>query len=287
MADLLLVDGHNLAFRSFYGIGPLNRRDGFPTGALYGWITTLWHLQDAVRPGRTVAFFDRGRSVFRREILPIYKAQRAKTPDDLRRQLPHIREAAELMGATAIEREGVEADDLLAALAVREAGAGKTVAIASSDKDFAQIVCERIILWRPPAAGNGSGDWVPMDSAAVEEKFGVEPRSIVDYLTLVGDASDNIPGVPGVGAKTAAKWLRAYGSVEGIRRHLHELPPRLGENFQAAEESILRNQRLIRFDLYLSLPPVPRQDPVDLAKFLEFLGTFQLHSLRQRAIHRY
>jgi DNA polymerase-1 len=170
----------------------------------------------------------------------------------------------------------------LAALAVREAAAGKTVAIASSDKDFAQVVSDRIILWRPPAPGSNSAGWWPMDARAVEEKFGVAPAAMVDYLSLVGDAVDAIPGVPGVGAKTAAKWLRDHGSIEGIRRNLDALSPRLARNFRDSEAAILRNQRLIRFDLSLPLPEIPPSSGGAPEKLSDFLRTFELHSLLRR-----
>ncbi|MDR3117209.1 MAG: hypothetical protein LBT98_01415 [Puniceicoccales bacterium] len=280
--DLLLIDGHNLAFRSFYGIGPLSRGDGFPTNAIYGWIHSYWRLEDAIRPGRVAVAFDWGGSAFRREIYPEYKGTRRPMPEDLGKQLPLLREVSVLLGAGVLAREGVEADDLLASLAVRESAAGHSVAIASSDKDFAQLVSERIALWCPTyTAVQG---WQPMD---VRKKFGVEPGQMVAYLSLVGDAADNIAGVAGVGAKTAASWLQRYGTLEEIFLHRDELPRRLADNLDRAEEILQRNQRLIRFDLSQGgdWPTFPDQPRVE--ELRRFFRDYELRSLARTAATRY
>jgi DNA polymerase-1 len=283
MARLLLIDGHNLAFRSFYGIGELSRSDGFPTNAIHGWIKTFWNLQDLIRPDHVVALFDRGRSQRRREILPTYKAQRKRMPDGLAQQLPFLREVSLLLGATRVEQESVEADDLLASLAVREESRGHEIAIASSDKDFCQIVSDHILLWTPPPAKSLSRHWIPMDPSAVEKKFGVRPEQIVDFLCLTGDNVDNIDGLAGVGPKTAARWIRDHGTLERIleRAHADGFPQRLGEKLRADEGKLFRNRCLIRFDL--SLDPYLPRELSPLAPnwdFLEeFCQRFQLESL--------
>jgi DNA polymerase-1 len=278
MADLLLIDGHHLAFRCFYGISPLSRSDGFPTNAIHGWVRAFWNLQDLIRPSSVTVCFDRGRSDLRREILPDYKAQRAPMPDDLFRQMPLLRKVSKYLGAGCLEEEGVEADDLLASLAIREAAGGKSVAIASADKDFCQIVSEAITLWTPPSAH--VRDWQPLGPGGVEEKFAVRPEQIVDFLSLTGDGVDNIGGVPGVGPKTAAKWLQRYGSIDGILAHSRELPGRFS-SIGDQEPLLLRNQRLIRFDLSYAphLPlPLPSLSP-DWSALGDFLKTFELHAL--------
>jgi DNA polymerase-1 len=288
MADILLVDGHNIAFRSYYGIGELFRDDGFPTGAIYGYANSIWRLEDATRPERTVIFFDLGRSAKRCELLPAYKAQRSPMPEELRLQLPHIRRLAELMCGSVVERQGVEADDLLASRAVAEAAGGKSVAIASSDKDFAQIVGGRICQWRPPPPQSLSPNWIPMDAAAVEKKFSVSPSQMVDYLSLVGDAADNVEGVPRIGAKTAAKLLQAYGTVEGIRAHAAELAPVIAENLRTFADNLDRNRRLIAFDLsYASEESHVERKAFDLAALLDFFREFELQSLIGKASSRY
>ncbi|MDR2664301.1 MAG: hypothetical protein LBB14_02120 [Puniceicoccales bacterium] len=286
MAHILFVDGHNIAFRAYYGVGRLNRRDGFPTGALYGYASTVLRLEEAVHPEFSAAFFDSGRSVERTQLLPDYKAQRRPMPEELRLQLPQVRRLAGLMASAVVERPGVEADDLLASQAVTEAKLGNSVAIASSDKDFAQIVSPAITLWRPPAAGSHSFHWVPMGPDGVREKFAVEPSQIVDYLSLVGDAADNVPGVPQVGPKTAAKWLNSYGSIEEILAHGDELPPNLAKNLREFASNLERNRRLISFDLSLCQTPMERHS-FDWPALLEFFREFELFSLIERATKRY
>jgi DNA polymerase-1 len=281
VVDFLLIDGHQLAFRCFYGVGELSRSDGFPTGALHGYIHSILRMREEVRPRHTVVFFDHGRCLKRLQLLPTYKGQRAPMPENMRLQLPHMREVVPLLGAVKIEREGTEADDLLASLATRESNRGKSSLIASSDKDFAQLVCDRIKLHVPPASRGGCGRWTAMDADAVEKKFGVRPQCIVDYLSLVGDSSDNIPGVPGVGAKTASEWLRLYGSIEGIRQHLGALSPRLAKNFLASEEILARTRELIRFETAMDVPESDGEQ-FDGHALKNFLRTFELDKLASK-----
>ncbi|MDR0679244.1 MAG: hypothetical protein LBF24_03290 [Puniceicoccales bacterium] len=286
MARVLLVDGHNIAFRGYYGIGELNRRDGFPTGAIFGYASTIWRLEDIIRPEYSVVFFDLGRSAQRRELLPEYKAQRKPMPEELRLQLPQVRRLAGLMAAAVVERQDVEADDLLASRAVAEAERGNFVDIASSDKDFTQIVSHSITLWRPPVMGSPSFRWAPMGPTEVLAKFSVRPQQMVDYLSLVGDAADNVPGVPRIGAKTAARLLQSYGSIEGIFAHCGELPPAIAKNLRDFADDLERNRRLIAFDLSLSQGPLERHS-VDCQALLAFFREFELNSLIKKAATRY
>ena len=206
MAKWLLVDGFNLIYRCFFAIPELNRADGFPTNALHGWVKSLWKLQDQEQPAGTLVFFDLGGSQDRLALHPEYKAQREEMPEALAKQIDPVKELTHLMGCQVIEQDGVESDDLLAAEAVARARAGDEVLIVSSDKDFAQIVNDRIRIMLPPPSANPKLGWRLLDAAGVAEKFGVPPAQIADYLALVGDNSDNIPGIPKVGPKTAAKW---------------------------------------------------------------------------------
>ncbi|MDR2668218.1 MAG: hypothetical protein LBB38_04255 [Puniceicoccales bacterium] len=286
MADVLLVDGHNVVFRSYYGVGELSREDGFPTGAIYGYVNAIWRLQDRICPGRTTVFFDMGRSEKRTAILPEYKANRQPIAEELRVQLPHICRLAVLMGCSVVQRPGVEADDLIAAHAVGEAAMGNRVAIASSDKDFAQLVCDAITLWSPPPPGSYGADWIALDPAAVERKFSVAPEQIVDYLCLVGDASDNVRGVPRIGAKTAARLLQTYGTIDGIMEHLHELPKSIGENMLNSSAEIARNRELIAFDRDGEIVQ-PQVGDFDLEALISFFEEFDLQSFIPKAIKRY
>jgi DNA polymerase I len=255
MAKWLLVDGFNLAYRCFFAIPELTRADGFPTNALHGWVKSIWRLEDQEKPDHCVVFFDLGGAQDRLALHPQYKAQREEMPEALEKQIPVIKDLTRAMGLGGIEVHGVESDDLLASFAVAKAAAGDQVLIVSSDKDFAQIVGGRIEMLLPPPTGNAAMGWRRMDAAGVAEKFGVGPTLIADYLALIGDTSDNIPGITGVGPKTASKWLTEHGSLEGVIAAAGELKP---ERFrQVVAESAARlgiNKRLTTLNLGLAMP---------------------------------
>ncbi len=287
MSKWLLVDGYNLAYRCFFAIPELTRADGFPTNALHGWVKSIWKLADQEKPEGTLVFFDLGGAQDRLAIHPEYKAQREEMPEALAKQLPYVRSLTRSLGCVGIELEGVESDDLLAAEAVALARAGHEVLIVSSDKDFAQIVDERIKILLPPPTANPKLGWQVRDAAGVREKFGVPPAQIADYLALVGDTSDNIPGITGVGPKTAAKWLAEWGSLEGVIAHAAELQP---ERFRAAVASeadkLRRNLKLTT--LNVALPSLvlskPTPAPEELYRLLEEL---EMRSALQEARQRY
>lgn len=255
MAKWLLVDGFNLAYRCFFAIPELTRADGFPTNALHGWVKSLWRLSDQEKPDRILVFFDLGGAQDRLALLPEYKAQREEMPEALEKQVPVIKQLTRAMGLGGIEQHGVESDDLLASLARTLADRGDTVLIVSSDKDFAQIVGERVSMLLPPPTANPALGWRRMDPAAVTEKFGVPPAQIADYLALVGDTSDNIPGIAGVGPKTAAKWLAQFGSLEGVIAGAGELSPeRFRASVAASADLLRRNLKLTTLNLSLAVP---------------------------------
>src|SRR3954469_8745513 len=199
MAKWLLIDGFNLAYRCFHALPELTRADGFPTGALHGWIKGLWKLIDQEKPDATLVFFDLGESQDRLALLKEDKAQRKPMREPRVQQIEPIKALTRAMGLAGIEQDGVESDDLLASEAVSLARQGHDVVIVSSDKDFAQIVDERITIMLPPPSANPKLGWRRLDAAGVLEKFGVPPSQIADYLALVGDTSDNIHGLEGVG----------------------------------------------------------------------------------------
>ena len=271
MSKWLLVDGFNLAYRCFFAIPELNRADGFPTNALHGWVKSLWKLEDQEKPAATIVFFDLGGAQDRLALHPSYKAQREEMPEALEKQLPYVKSLTRAMGYLGVEQEGVESDDLLAAEAVSLARAGHEVLIVSSDKDFAQIVNDRIGIMLPPPTANPKLGWRRLDAAGVKEKFGVDPAQIADYLALVGDTSDNIPGLAGVGPKTAAKWLAEWGSLEGGIAHAAELNPERVRAAVASEAERLRvNLKLTTLNLALptfSANRVPAQ-PAELFRLL-------------------
>lgn len=287
MSKWLLVDGFNLAYRCFHALPELTRADGFPTGALHGWVKSLWKLMDLEQPAATLVFFDLGESADRVALLADYKAQRKPMPDALRAQIEPIKELTRVMGLAGIEEHGVESDDLLAAEAVRLAGEGHDVVILSSDKDFAQIVGERIKIMLPPPSANPKLGWRLMDAAGVQEKFGVPPHQIADYLALVGDTSDNIPGLDGVGPKTAAKWLAEYGSLEGVLAHAGDLKP---ERFrpQVAESTERMRVNLKLTTLNLALPRVkPEWRTPQAEELVRLLDGYEMRSTAVEARKRY
>ena len=287
MAKWLLIDGFNLAYRCFHALPELTRADGFPTGALHGWVKSLWKLVDLEQPDSTLVFFDLGESAERVALHAEYKAQREPMPEALRRQIDPIKTLTRAMGFAGIEEQGVESDDLLAAEAVRHANAGDDVVIVSSDKDFAQIVNDRIRIMLPPPSANPKLGWRLLDAAGVAEKFGVPPSRIAAYLALVGDTSDNIPGINGVGPKTAAKWLADWDSLEGVIAHAAELKPDRFREVVARDADRLRlNLKLTT--LNLSLPAVAPEwrtpQPTELVRMLD---EFEMRSTAAEARRRY
>ena len=206
---LLIIDGSNFLFRAYHALPPLTNSVGQPTGAIRGTITMLQKLLNDFKPSHVAVTFDhKGRS-FRNELYPDYKAHRPPMPDDLRAQIMPLHEIVSLLGLQLIIIEDIEADDAIATLATRGKAANMFVVIASSDKDLAQLVEGDTILF------DGMKNQ-KIDREGVLEKYGVYPELIRDYLALMGDTSDNIPGIVGVGPKTAAKWLNEYGSLDNL-----------------------------------------------------------------------
>jgi len=287
MSKWLLVDGFNLIYRCYFALPDLTRADGFPTGALHGWVKGLWKLADQEKPEATLVFFDLGGAQDRLALHPEYKAQRAEMPDALRQQIEPIKSLTRAMGLVGIEQDGVESDDLLASQAVAFARAGHEVIIVSSDKDFAQIVGDRIKIMLPPPSANPKLGSRLLDAAGVVEKFGVPPAQIADYLALVGDTSDNIPGIAGVGPKTAAKWLAEFGSLEGVIAHAAEVKPERFRAAVAADADRLR-MNLKLTTLNLALPTVAAEktaaNPEELFRLLE---EFAMRSTLAEARTRY
>jgi len=239
---LLIVDGHCYAYRAFFGISSLTSPSGQPTNAIYGFIRMLGRMQARLQPSHAVVVWDGGLAAERMSLLPEYKAQRAEMPAGLAPQLDHMVQYLRAAGLASLMKEGCEADDCIAALAAQAAAAGLPAVIASSDKDFMQLVSDRVKLLVPHDKTEAL--W---DAAQVRRKTGVAPAQIVDWLSLVGDASDNIPGVPGIGPKTAADLLGQFGAIDVLYARLPEVrSDRLRTALQAAKETVRRNQQLIR-----------------------------------------
>ena len=251
---LLIIDGHAFAYRAFYGIRGLTSPTGQPTNAIYGFINMLARLEAQVLPTHAVVVWDGGLDAERVEELGDYKGERDPMPDDMEVQLDAMVEYLDAEGWASVCDDGVEADDRIGQLAKRAEAEGFEVVIASSDKDFFQLINDRVKMMNP---ADKSG--VAMDADAVVVKTGVKPEQIVDWLSLVGDAADNIPGVPGVGVKTASALLNEFGSVDGIYTRLAEVKrDKQRESLAAAEADVRRNQSLVA--LKLDLPGEPEMD---------------------------
>ena len=242
MDRLLIVDGHAYAYRAFHAIRNLRSPSGRPTNAIYGFVKMLAKMRSAIGPTHLIVVWDGGLSAERVSVLPGYKAQRPGMPDDLKPQLDEIVGYLKAAGIASFCRAGVEADDYIACLAWRAAETGMTVVIASSDKDFMQLVSARIGLLNP----NDKSETVWTDGQ-VRAKSGVEPSQVLDWLSLTGDSVDNIPGVPGVGPKTAAGLLKQFGSVAQLYARLDEVKSeKLRAALRDAAGVVRRNRELVR-----------------------------------------
>ncbi len=262
---LYLVDGSSYLFRAFHALPPLTSPQGMPTGVLYGMSNMLRKLKAQAGDQPVVVVFDAGGKNFRHERYPEYKANRPPMPEDLRRQIEPMLELVEIMGFPLLRVPGVEADDVIGTLTRQAREQGMDVVISTGDKDMAQLVQPGVRL-----INTMKNEW--MDAEQVEAKFGVQPEQIIDWLALVGDSSDNIPGVPGVGPKTAAKWLRQYGSLDALIAHADEIKGKAGENLRQNLEQLELSRDLAtirtQLDLDIDLEQLKNR-PEDREKLLQ------------------
>jgi len=239
---LLIIDGHAYAYRAFFAIRSLSSPTGQATNAIYGFIRMLAKALERVRPSHALVVWDAGLAPERMTLLPQYKAHRPEMPSDLQQQLDPIIAYLRAANVFSYLKESCEADDCIAAITRQATEGGLDVVIASSDKDFMQLVSPKVKLLNP----HDKSDTL-CDVEGVKRKTGVEPTQIVDWLSLIGDSADNIPGVPGVGPKTATDLLRQFGSIDELYRRLPEVGSnRVRTNLQAAAELVRRNQQLVR-----------------------------------------
>ena len=234
---LLLVDGSSYLYRAFHALPDLRSSDGRPTGAIYGVLNMLQKLIKSERPDYLSVIFDTPAKTFRHDIFPDYKANRQKTPEDLIAQIEPLHQLIINLGLPLIAVDGVEADDVIGTLALEADKKGIKTLIATGDKDMAQLVTENIHLIDTMKD-------LRMGPTEVKEKFGIQADRFIDYLTLAGDTSDNIPGVEKVGPKTAIKWINEYGSLDGVIQNADQIKGKIGENLNAA---------LDRLDLFKTL----------------------------------
>ena len=247
---LLLVDGSSYLYRAFHALPPLSNTRGEPTGAVLGVLNMLNKLTKEEAPDRIAVVFDAPGRTFRDDLFEQYKAHREPMPDELRSQVQPLLEAVQALGLPLLRVPGVEADDVIGTLAEQGAAAGYDVLISTGDKDMAQLVGPRISLVNTMSNTR-------LDRAGVKAKFDVFPEQIIDYLALVGDSSDNIPGVTGVGPKTAAKWLNQYQTLDAVTAHAAEITGKVGENLRNELPVLELSRKLATIDKSLTLEVGP------------------------------
>ncbi len=245
--DLVLIDGSSYLYRAFHALPALTNSSGEPTGALHGVITMIAKLVREQPEAQFAVVFDAPGKTFRDEIYADYKANRPPMPDELRSQVEPILDAVKAMGLPLLRVEGVEADDVIGTLCNQATEAGKSVLVSTGDKDLAQLVNDGVTLI------NTMNDSV-MDRDGVRAKFDVWPEQVVDYLGLVGDTSDNIPGVPKVGPKTAAKWLNEWDSADGIIENAEAIKGKVGESLRDNIDSLRLSRELATIRQDVDLP---------------------------------
>lgn len=246
-AELVLVDGSSYLFRAYHALPPLTTSKGLPTGAMYGVLNMLRKLMVEQKPKYAAVLFDTKAKTFRHEMYKGYKANRPEMPEDLAVQIKPLHETIRALGWPLLAIEGVEADDVIATLASHAKAKNIKVLVSTGDKDLAQIVNQHVTL-----INTMSGE--VLDPKGVEAKFGIKPDQITEYLALVGDTSDNVPGIPKVGPKTAVKWLQAYGSLDNIVKRAPEITGKIGENLRTNLDQLALSHELVKVKNDVPLP---------------------------------
>lgn len=285
MSDtVLIIDGHSMAFRAFYALPPDNfvTATGQHTNAVYGFVSMLTRLLETEKPTHIAVAFDVSRHSFRTEEYPEYKGTRDATPEEFKGQVELIREVLDAMGIVSLSREGFEADDILATLAYRAGNDGATVLVVSGDRDSFQTVTDNVTVLYP---GTGPGDLRRMTPRAVEEKYGVPPHRYPEIAAIVGETSDNLPGVPGVGPKTAAQWINKYDGLDNLLARADEIGGKRGAALREHMDDVVRNRRLNRLltdmDLEVSTSDLARR-PTDVAAIDRLFDSLEFGRLRQK-----
>ena len=269
---LILVDGSSYLYRAYHAMPNLSNAQGEPTGAVYGVINMLRKLIQDYQPQQMVVVFDAKGKTFRDDMYAEYKANRPPMPGDLRQQVEPLLDIVQAMGLPLLQIEGVEADDVIGTLAQQATMEGRQVVISTGDKDMAQLVNDHVSLINTMSN-------TTMDADGVKEKFGVRPGQIIDYLALIGDTSDNVPGVPKVGPKTAAKWLAEYDSLDAIMENADEIKGKIGENLRSSLDQLALSKALvtIKCDVMLDqdkealdIKPTDRESLIKWYQRLEF-----------------
>jgi len=287
MPTLTLIDGSGFVFRAYHALPHLSTTKGVPTNAVYGFTTMLLKALREHAPTHVALVFDASRKSFRHELDPAYKANRPEAPDDLARQFPLVRDVAKVLNVHVLEEPGVEADDVIATLACRAREQGWEVVVVTGDKDFAQLVDDKVSLYDPMAEASGRGGWT--GPAEVEKKLGIPPAQAVEYQAILGDKIDNVPGLPGVGEVTAAALVRKFGSVEEMLRRPGEIPgavarggEKLKDKIVAGAERLRLNRRLVALRCDMELPYRPadfERRAIDAEKTRALFGELEFSRL--------
>ncbi|MEU8160769.1 DNA polymerase I [Micromonospora sp. SD19] len=281
---LLLVDGHSMAYRAFFALPVENfsTTTGQPTNAVYGFTSMLINVLRDEQPTHIVVAFDVSRRSFRTDKYAEYKAGRSETPTDFKGQVSLVKEVLAALQIPVVEKEGFEADDVIATLACQARDQGMSVLISSGDRDAFQLVDDQITVLYPR---KGVSDLARMDPAAIEAKYGVPPQQYRDLAALVGETSDNLPGIPGVGPKTAAKWITTYGGVEGVIARADEIKGKAGDSLRERLADVIRNYEINRLVSDLELPLLPedtRWTGWDREAVHQVFDTLEFRILRDR-----
>jgi DNA polymerase-1 len=284
-SPLVLLDGHSLAYRAFFALpSDLQTTTGQLTNVVYGFTTMLVKLFGDFSPNRIAVCFDLGRPAYRHDVYDGYKANRRTTPDDFSIQMPLVREVLAALRIPVVEVPGYEADDLIATLVKEAEAEGLSVLVVTGDRDNLQLIDDKADV-RVMMTRRGITDTAVYDEAAVLERYGVPPERYIDVAALRGDPSDNLPGVPGVGDKTATKLVQTYGTAEEVVAHADEQRGKLRENLLAHAEDVLRNKQLMRLRDDVPLPVGVRDlrmGPWDRAEIHRLFDTLEFHPLRER-----
>src|SRR5712692_9916427 len=282
--ELFLVDGNNLAYRAFFALPEeLATSDGFSTNALLGFTNMLFKLLTDYRPKGVAVAWD-SRAVHRLEISEAYKSERRPMPDLLREQFPYFRPIVEAFGYRNLEFEGWEADDVIATLATRADEAGIKTCVVSTDRDAFQLVSENVCLMMTPRGVQDPQVYTPV---RVEARYGITPEQIPDFIGLKGDTSDNIPGIPGIGDKTAGQLIAQYGSVQGVIEHADELSPARKKNILEHAEIARESKELATMRRDLDIECDPSQlvlAPPDRSELREMFRKFEFRNLLNRIV---
>ncbi|MCR2828394.1 5'-3' exonuclease H3TH domain-containing protein, partial [Microbacterium sp. zg.Y909] len=282
---LLIVDGHSLAYRAFFALPVDNftTKDGQHTNGIYGFLSMFVNLLKAEKPTHVAVAFDTSRQSFRTREYAEYKANRSESPAEFKGQIPLLQECLQAMNITVLQKEDFEADDILATLATEGAAAGFHVLVCSGDRDTIQLVNDDITLLYPSV--QGVSQLKRYDPAAVVEKYGLPPENYPDIAALVGETSDNLPGVPKVGEKTALKWLTQYGTLDALLEHSGEIKGVVGGNLRDHLDDVRRNRTLNRLLRDVELPVTPQDlavQPIDAQAVRDIFARLEFRTLLPR-----